>query len=412
MEVNSITRLGKYDLIRHLAHGGMSDIYLAHKEGAEQLYAIKLVKQGVANNYQHFLRERAILGALKHEHILPILDYCEEEDIAYYVTPYIKQGSLKERFSNGPLSLEEAATILSQLGDALQFMHEHGLVHRDIKPANILLDEANYVWLADFGLAKEINTSSDLTDSSCLLGTPYYIAPELLQEPASNSSDIYALGVVLYEMLTGVPPFTGLTPLAICWKHVYEPVPFPSVLNPSIPEAVEQVILQALAKEPEKRFASVREMVRAYEEALLAPTIVIQSNVRTLNATMPTLLENTLIKAQTRRSQSQQWQRRPLAVAMLMMGLLCSLSVATLAVELQIQPAATVRANAQMVSLSGHRSTTHPVTPQPTATPKPKATQTPQANPTINNSTYSPTDNGDNGSDNPHKQKHHGKHDE
>jgi serine/threonine protein kinase len=380
MDDYPVTQLGKYHLIRHLAHGGMSDIYLARKEGHEQFYALKVVKPELAGNYQHFRREASILTTLKHEHILPIYDFEEADGMAYYVTPYIEQGSLKERLVNGPLSLEEAGDILKQVGDALHFIHELGLVHRDIKPANILLDETNYAWLADFGLAKEVNAPSDLTDSSCLLGTPYYIAPELLEKPATSSSDIYALGVVLYEMLTSTPPFTGQTPLMICWKHVYELPSRPSELNPAIPAAVEQVILRALEKEPAQRFASVREMVEAYQQALLAPTVVVKPQVLARSAALPALLEKTLIRTRphSQRSSvnSQQRQRRPLAVAMLMLAALFFLSVTTLAIEYQIQPSATIKASAQMIALPTAHPTQHTVTPAPTAKPRPKTTPT------------------------------------
>jgi len=406
METHSITQFGKYHLIRHLAHGGMSDIYLARDESAEQLYALKLVKQDTIENYRHFRRELSILSTLKHEHILPIFDYCEEDDgTACYVTPYIEQGSLKERLSAGPLSLEEAATILSQVGEALQFIHEAGLVHRDIKPANILLDATNYVWLADFGLAKAANTPSDLTDTGCLIGTPYYIAPELLGEPASSSSDIYALGVVLYEMLTGTLPFTGQTPLMICWKHVYEQPPAPSALNPLISASVEQVILRALAKEPAERFASVRAMVEAYEEALLAPTVLIHPAKSMLDASTFAAETDTSFQVETSWPQpetlSEQRRRRPLAIAMVMLALLFVLSVATLAIEYQIQPSATANVGAQMISLPGAL----PITPAALATP----TSTPTAHATPKPPGSTPATSQGSGPHKPNEHKHHKK---
>lgn len=377
MEARSITQFGKYHLIRHLAHGGMSDIYLAHDESAEQLYALKVVKQDTIENYRHFRRETSILSMLKHEHILPICDYYEEDDgTACYVTPYIEQGSLKEHLGAGPLSLEEAATILSQVGEALQFIHEAGLVHRDIKPANILLDATNYVWLADFGLAKAANTPSDLTSTGCLIGTPYYIAPELLEKPATSSSDIYALGVVLYEMVTGALPFTGQTPLMICWKHVYEPPPPPSALNPLISAEVEQVILRALAKDPAERYTSVRAMVEAYQEALLAPTVLTRPEKIPLDASVFAAAEDTIFQVEVSWPQpeilSEQRRRRPLAIAMVMLALLFALSMTTLAIEYQIQPPATVNVGTQMIAPSGPLSTTPGATSTPAhTTPKP-----------------------------------------
>jgi serine/threonine protein kinase len=408
MEAKTSTQIGKYHLIRHLAHGGMSDVYLAKSENDEQLYALKLVSPETAENYRHFRREMSILSTLKHEHILHAFDYYAEEDgIAYYVTPYIEQGSLKERIATCPLNLEEAATILSQVGEALQFIHELGLVHRDIKPANILLDETNYVWLADFGLAKEVNAPSDLTSTGCLLGTPFYIAPELVEEQASVSSDIYALGVVLYEMLTGTPPFTGQSPLMICWKHVYEPPPLPSTLNPLISVAVEQVILCALAKNPAERFATAQELVEAYQQALLAPMGLAQSEETFLQGIE---FEETGHAARAGKSLwplagmlSQKPRARPMAVAMVMLAFLFVLGATTLAIEYQAHPAFPTNANAQMISLPAHRLTVSPTAsvPTPTATAKPTAKPKPTASGTNTN---------DNGPDRPPKHPKRHKH--
>ncbi|HEX7735756.1 MAG TPA: serine/threonine-protein kinase [Ktedonobacteraceae bacterium] len=374
MEMKPVTQLGKYHLLRHLASGGMSDIYLVRDESNEQRYALKLVKQECADYYQHFRREASLLKSLQHEHILPLVDDHEGEDgIAYYVMPYIEQGSLRERLIKGPFSPEEAAPILSQVGEALQFLHELGLLHRDIKPANVLLDHMNHVWLADFGLAKDVSRSGDLTESNCLFGTPHYLAPELLQDSASKSSDIYALGVMLYEMLTGTPPFTGPTSVAICWKHIDESPPLPSALNPSLSEAVERVILRALAKRPEERFSSAREMVEAYQAALLAPTVMPHPK-----APVPLALEKTAMRVPLRgrhlHGLAPQKHRRSLALAMALLLLLFPLSLGTLAVVFQSQPPPPASAGAQMISLPAYPSTTRPpplrspTQPEPTPT--------------------------------------------
>ena len=386
MEALSTTQFGKYHLIRHLAHGGMSDIYLAHNESDEQLYAIKLVKQDVSENYLHFCREMSILSTLQHEHILPILDYsAENEEIAYYVMPYIEQGSLKERIIAGPLSLEEAATILTQVGDALQFIHESGLIHRDIKPANILLDATNHVWLADFGLAKKANTPSELTGAGYVLGTPFYLAPELLEEAATASSDIYALGIVLYEMLTGRPPFRGPTPLAICLKHLYEPPPLPSVFNPLISPSVERVILRALAKKPGRRFSTVRELTEAYQQALLSPATLPESEEKSLEPIMLARMEKVSIIIKPIQPQlvalSRQPHRLPLVAAMVMLATLFLLGATGLTIEYQAHPSISTnaRAAAQMISLPDRtptsiRSATPTVKPTAIATPAPTQT--------------------------------------
>lgn len=401
MEAISTTQLGQYHLISHLAQGGMSDVYLAQNESTEQLYAIKIVRQEITEDYQHFCREMWVLNRLKHTHILPILDYKEEEDLSYYVTPYIERGSLKERLAAGPLSPEEAGTILAQIGEALQFIHDAGLVHRDIKPANILLDETNYVWLADFGLAKATNTPSDLTRTGCLIGTPSYIAPELLEEPASASSDIYALGVVLYEMLTGAPPFAGETPFVICWKHVYEEPPLPSTRNALTPPAVEQVVMRALEKEPAQRFSTARELVEAYQQALQYPTTLTPSEAIVLDTTVFDQMKNVSVMVRPVGSRvrvlARPQRRLPLAIAVVMLAILFLLSAVSLAIEYQTHSPVPASIGAQMITQPDQRPG-KPVIPTTTAQPS----QTDKANGSLNRNA------GGEKQSNPHKHKPHG----
>lgn len=262
------TKLGQYHLIHLLAQGGMSEVYLASDEQGEQAYAVKVVERTNDEHYWRLRKEIQILNFLRHPHILPLLDYGEQDGMCYYATPYIEYGTLKQRIATGPMDAAEAGAILSQIADALQFMHELGIVHRDIKPANILLGKANEVWLADFGLAGEINSFDEPLSTNRLFGTPLYMAPELMEKPANATSDVYALGVVLYEMLTGEVPFTGTTPLSICWKHLNEPLPLPSTVNPLISLHIEQVILRALHKNPLARFPTIRSLAETYENAL------------------------------------------------------------------------------------------------------------------------------------------------
>jgi len=223
-----------------------------------------------------------VLGMLSHPHILPALEYREEGPWCYFVMPYAEQGSLRERLVNGPLTQEEAGTILEQVASALQYLHGHGILHRDIKPANILFAQKQHVYLTDFGLAGKMDEGNDLTPAGCIIGTPEYMAPEMAEEPTSISSDIYSLGIVLYQMLTGRVPFKARTPLAVCWKHIQEQPACPSLLNPTISWPIEQVILCALEKDPRRRFPTVQAMVQVYNQAasqynqtlrIAAPTI-------------------------------------------------------------------------------------------------------------------------------------------
>jgi serine/threonine protein kinase len=261
------TTIGRYRLRHRIAEGGMADVYLAQDRKRGQEAAIKLVQAN--DDYRaRFRREVKAMSALRHEHILPILDHGEYKSWLYLVTPYIAQGTLDERLAAGPLSPNDANEILQQLADALQFAHEHGITHRDIKPSNVLLAEGMHVYLADFGLAKSGKEQQNLTQSGLLIGTPAYMAPEMMDGSATPASDIYALGVLLYRMVTGQTPFQADTPVALVWKHVHEePVP-PSTLNPALPPVLNGVILRALEKEPEKRFGTPRELAVAYQNAL------------------------------------------------------------------------------------------------------------------------------------------------
>jgi serine/threonine protein kinase len=270
MEVQENTRIGNYLLTRKLARGGMSQVYLARDERSQREVAIKIVSKENSEHAGRFQQEIKVLSRLSHEHILPVLDSGEEGQWLYMVMPYIEDGTLRDLLhTKGRLTPEEAGKILVQVCEALQFAHNAGVLHRDIKPSNILLQRGEHVYLSDFGLVKGIEESGELTRTGCLIGTPEYMAPELAEQPASKSSDIYALGIVLYQMLTGKTPFRAPTPLAIYWKQIQEQPVRPSLLEPAIPVCVEQVVLCALEKNPQLRFKSPMALARAYAQALL-----------------------------------------------------------------------------------------------------------------------------------------------
>jgi len=266
------TILGHYQLHHCLGRGGMSEVYLATDQRSQQEVAIKLVNSSHLEYSERFQREVKTISALTHRHILPALDYGQHGSWYYLVMPHIKQGTLRERLARRPLTLEEAGEILEQVADALQFAHDHGIIHRDIKPSNILLQDEHYVYLADFGLARRLRAESgnEITLTGYVMGTPEYMAPELVEQSASTSSDIYALGILLYEMLTGRTPFKGNTPIATCLKQMREQPTSPSILNPAIPRPVERVILCALEKDPQWRFPSARALLQAYKRSLQA----------------------------------------------------------------------------------------------------------------------------------------------
>jgi serine/threonine protein kinase len=362
-------KLGPYRLLSRLARGGMSEVFLVSDERDEQVYALKMVRQRDEEYCQRFQHEIKMLMFLKHPHILPIVNYGSQEDICYYVMPYIAHGTLKNRIERGPLNEKEAEAVLAQVAAALQFLHEAGFVHRDVKSSNMLQDETNHIWLADFGLVIEIERGSDLTMTGCLMGTPSYMAPELGHAQASVSSDIYALGVVLYEMVTGRLPFHGRTPIDIFLKHVYEQPPFPSTLNPLLSPAIEHVLLHALEKNPPDRYVSAQALAKAYQQALL-PEIVASSTFRRLEnrgkGVIPIKPVNVIRSQQQGRA-----RRRSLAIGALATMALLTLALGSMGVTSQSGIALLPSSAAQAISIQ-------PVGVSPTPTP-PGKTPVPSA---------------------------------
>ncbi|MHB8596672.1 MAG: protein kinase domain-containing protein [Ktedonobacteraceae bacterium] len=264
------TSLGRYHLLQRLGRGGMSEVYLAHDELMNRDVAIKVVSSMHADYMERFHREAEAIGRLNHDHILPAYDYGEQEPWHFLVMPHIEYGTLRDRLSQEPLSLEEVDELFSQIASGLQFAHDQGIIHRDIKPSNILLRDDHYIYIADFGLAKSLEGGDTVTLSGSLLGTPEYMAPELADGPATTSSDIYALGVLLYQMVTGQVPFSGETPIAVYFKQLRDEPPLPSTLNPDIPPSIERVILRTLDKDPRRRYRTAEAVARAFHKALVA----------------------------------------------------------------------------------------------------------------------------------------------
>ncbi len=265
--------LGHYHLRHLLGHGGMAEVYLAYDELLKREVAVKVIDSSNREYVARFHREGEMISQLSHDHILPAFDHGDQDSWHFLVMPYIKHATLRERLVEGPLGLQEVGEILFQIADALQFAHDHGIIHRDIKPSNILLRDDHYVYLADFGLAKSLHNVHGLTLSGILLGTPEYMAPDLAYGTATKSCDIYALGALLYQMLTGVVPFSAETPLAVYMKHLHEqPLP-PSVVNPTLPATFDAIVLQALAKNPHHRFTSAHALSAAYQHVLHSLTL-------------------------------------------------------------------------------------------------------------------------------------------
>ncbi len=262
--------LGQYRIIERIGEGGMATVFKALQPGLNREIALKVLSPHFANKgdfSQRFERESQAIGNLHHPHILPIYDSGQDKGYSYLAMRYIAQAKTLADVMKKPLSMERIVELISQIAAALDHAHQAGIIHRDIKPSNILMD-GDWALLSDFGLVKIIGQSVDLTDTGVGMGTPSYMSPEQgMGKKVDHRTDIYALGIILYEMLTGQVPHKAETPIATVMNRVNEPLPLPRSLNLNIPEAVERVLLKALAKNPTDRFASVGQFANALKMA-------------------------------------------------------------------------------------------------------------------------------------------------
>jgi serine/threonine protein kinase len=272
--------LGQYRIVEKLGSGGMADVYKAYQESLGRYVAVKILPAVLSRDETfraRFDREARAVAQLRHPNILTVFVYGEEDGIIYIVMEYARGGTLKDRMQE-LLSLDETVEMVSRVGSALAYAHRRGVIHRDVKPTNVLLTEDGWPLLADFGLAKMVEGSKELTASGMSVGTPEYMSPEQGQGlPADHRSDIYSLGVMLYEMVTGQKPYTADTPMAVIIKHMTETLPSPRALRPDLPISIERVIVRAMAKSPEDRYDSADEMAAALKRALWRAEEVVEA---------------------------------------------------------------------------------------------------------------------------------------
>jgi hypothetical protein len=257
----------RYELRDLAGSGGMANVYLAHDEVLGRPVALKLLKDHLAQNHEfveRFRYEARSAASLSHPHIVPVFTWGETRDgTCYIVMEYLPGGTLKRRImSEGSLPARTAVAVALQICEALQAAHEYGIIHRDIKPHNILITDSGHVQVADFGIARAAETTT-ITDHGDIVGTAHYISPEqAMGEPVSPASDLYSLGVVLYEMLTGRVPFEVENLSDLPAAHAGGPPPHPGELNPNIPEGTDALVMRLLCRDPEDRYANANQLIK------------------------------------------------------------------------------------------------------------------------------------------------------
>ncbi|MBR7552829.1 Stk1 family PASTA domain-containing Ser/Thr kinase [Allobacillus sp. GCM10007491] len=254
----------RYKILHTIGGGGMADVYLGEDLILNRKVAIKVLKMEYSNNtefIERFRREAESAISLSNDHIVNIFDVGEENNIYYMVMEYVEGDTLKEHIQyNGPLSASDAVAIMLQLTSALSHAHTNGIIHRDVKPQNVLMDQYGNVKITDFGIARALS-STQLTKTNDVLGSVHYLSPEQARGgTATKKSDIYSLGIVLFELLTGRLPFSGESAVSVALKHMQTETPYVRSFQPSVPQSLENVVLKATAKNPLHRYQTIDEM--------------------------------------------------------------------------------------------------------------------------------------------------------
>lgn len=265
--------VGPYQIVEKLGQGGMATVFKAYHSALERYVAIKVLHAGIQAEetfLRRFEREAKVVARLEHPHIVPVYDFAQHEGQPYLVMRFIEGISLRGRLAQGTLSRHEMVRIAQAVAAGLDYAHSQGVLHRDIKPSNILLTVAGGVYLSDFGLARIVQAGESTLSQDVIMGTPQYISPEQARgdKEMDRRTDVYSFGVVLYELVAGRVPFNADTPYSTVHDHIFTAPPAPSQFNDNISPALEAVLLKALAKNKEERFATAGEMVAAFSEAL------------------------------------------------------------------------------------------------------------------------------------------------
>lgn len=271
--------IGRYHILEQLGEGGMAIVYKAYDTRLECHVAIKFIRtekltpETTGKTRHRFEREARTLANLTHPNIVSIIDFGEYESQPYLVMPFLPGGTLKHKLTGRPIPYQTAAKTLLPIARALDYAHKQKMIHRDVKPSNILLTESGEPMLSDFGVAKilEEDATADITGTGVGIGTPEYMAPEQAEKSIDHRADIYSLGTVLYELVTGRKPYKADTPLAVLIKRASEPLPRPKKFVPNLPNHVEQVLLKVLAKNPSDRYLDAGAFANVLEKLATEP---------------------------------------------------------------------------------------------------------------------------------------------
>jgi serine/threonine protein kinase len=381
MSFNLGENVGPYRIIEQLGQGGMATVYKAYHAALDRYVAIKALHLAFGedqNFLTRFQREARLVAKLEHPNIVPVYDYSEHEGRPYLVMKFIEGDTLKARLAQGPLTSAEIEKVVDAIGSALAYAHKQGILHRDIKPSNVLVANDGQLYLADFGLARMAQSGESTLSSDMIMGTPQYISPEQAMgtKELDEGTDIYSLGVMMYEMVVGRVPFNADTPFSIIHDHIYSPLPLPHSINPKVPESVERVLLKALAKERSDRYADVDSLVRAFKEAWTSAGIPMQGTAITMH---PAQLKAALPAAKTVAAKSAAKKRSPwpfiVGGVLLIIGCLFVLFVLQPDLLLPWLSPATATAIVQVQSPIAQIAAT--------ASPLPSATNAPSASPTV-----------------------------
>lgn len=279
--------IGRYEIKQELGRGGMAAVFLAHDPHFKRNVAIKLLPREFLHDGSfraRFTREAQTIASLEHSAIVPVYDFGEENGQPYIVMRFMSGGSLADRINHGSFPVAEVSKILVRIGAALDHAHDVGVIHRDLKPANILFDQFGNSYLADFGIARLAQATTTITGSSAIIGTPAYMSPEQVHGDVvlDGRSDIYALGIIMFEMLTGKQPYIADTPAKVMMKHILDPVPIIRETNPNVPQGCGKIISKVMAKDREQRYPTASKFAAAMLHLSAKITIVSEDDAATI----------------------------------------------------------------------------------------------------------------------------------